>query len=199
MKLFGREFFGERSLFFMLSRAPWWLSLLIAAALFMLVRQFMPDYAAWASTLPFLGIAAYAAWRQTRVLSPQQAAASLTQLRTLSWQEFADLMETAFRSEGYAVARLGQGTADFQLRKDGRTTLASCRRWKVAQTGVDALRELAAARDKADAAACIYAAAGDLSRNARQFAAQNNVRVLCDVELAQYLAQARRGSSNPRQ
>ena len=189
MKLFGREFFGERSLFFTLSRAPWWLSLLIAAALFMLVRQFMPDYAALASTFPFLGIAGYAAWRQSRVLSPQQAADALAGLRALAWQDFAALMETAFRREGYEVARLAQGAADFQLRKEGRTTLASCRRWKVAQTGVEVLRELSQARNKAGATACIYVAAGDLSQNARQFAAQNNIRLLCEAELAQYLAQ----------
>src|SRR5450759_3464043 len=34
---------AKRSLFAILSRSPWWLSVLIAAALFMVVRQFMPD------------------------------------------------------------------------------------------------------------------------------------------------------------
>ena len=199
VKLFGLEFFGERSLFFMLSRAPWWLSLLIAAGLFMLVRLFMPNYAALASTMPFLGIAAYSALRQSRVLSPQQADDALAGLRTLSWQEFALRMEAAFRSEGYAVVRLNRGAADFRLTKGGRTALASCRRWKVAQTGVEALRELSLAKDEADAAECIYVAAGDLSPNARQFAAQNKIRLLCAAELAQYLAQTARDKSRQRQ
>ncbi len=193
-----RRFFGKRSLFYALSRAPWWLSLLIAAALFMLVRQFMPDYAALASTLPFLGIAGYAGWRQSRALSPTRAAEALADLRALSWQEFAALMEAAFRSEGYTVVSLDRGAADFRLSKGGRVALASCRRWKVAQTGIEALRELSLAREQADAEECIYVAAGALSQNARQFAAENNMRLLCDAELAQFVAPARPGKRNPR-
>jgi len=193
------ELFGKRSLFFALSRAPWWLSLLVAAALFMLVRQFMPDYAALASTLPLLGISAYAGWRQSRVLSPNRAAETLADLRALSWQEFAAMMEAAFRSEGYAVVSLERSVADFQLSKGGRVALASCRRWKVAQTGIDALRELSLAREKAQAQECIYVAAGELSQNARQFAAENNIRLLCDAELAQLLARTKPGKRNLRQ
>ena len=193
------EFFGKRSLFFALSRAPWWLSLLIAAALFMLVRQFMPDYAALASTLPFLGIAGYAGWRQSRVLSPKRAAEALADLRALSWQEFAAMMEAAFRREGYAVVSLSRGVADFQLSKGGRVALASCRRWKVAQTGIEPLRELSLAKEKAEAQECIYVAAGDVSQNARQFAAENNIRLLCDAELAQFLARTKLEKWNQRQ
>ena len=44
-----------------------------------------------------------------------------------------------------------KGTADFELRKQGYLTLASCRRWKVAQAGVAPLQELADAAAKADA------------------------------------------------
>jgi restriction system protein len=193
------EFFGKRSLFFALSRSPWWLSLLIAAALFMLVRQFMPDYAALASTLPFLGIAAYAGWRQSRALSPKRAAEALAAVRALSWQEFAAMIEAAFRSEGYAVVSLSRSVADFQLSKGGRVVLVSCKRWKVAQTGIEPLRELSLAKEKAEAQECIYVAAGDVSQNARQFAAENNIRLLCDAELAQFLARTKLGKWNQRQ
>src|SRR5450759_3502538 len=94
---------AKRSLFSILSRSPWWLSVLIAAAVFMAVRLFMPDYAAFAATLPFLGIAGYAGWRQSRVPNPERVAEVLAALRAMSWQEFAAIMETAFRSDGYAV------------------------------------------------------------------------------------------------
>ena len=60
---------NKNSLFAILSRSPWWVSFLIAAGLFMAIRQFLPDYAAAFSTLPFLGIAAYAGWRQLRAPS----------------------------------------------------------------------------------------------------------------------------------
>lgn len=133
---------AKRSLFAILSRSPWWLSVLIAAALFMLVRLFMPDYAALASTLPFLGIAGYAGWRQSRELNPERIAEALATLRATSWQEFAAITEAAFRSDGYTVVALTRGAADFELRRNGRVALACCKRWKVSQTGIEPLREL---------------------------------------------------------
>ena len=184
---------AKRSLFNILSRSPWWLSVLIAAAVFMAVRQFMPDYAALAATLPFLGIAGYAGWRQSRVPNPERVAEMLAALRAMSWQEFAAIMEAAFRSDGYAVAVLTRGGADFELRKSGRVVLACCKRWKVAQTGIDPLRELWLAKESAGAQECIYVAAGDLSQNARQFAAQKEIRLLCDTELAQFLVRTKDG------
>ncbi len=184
--------FAKRSLFSILSRSPWWLSVILAAAMFMAVRQFMPDYAALASTLPFLGIAAYAGWRQSRVPSTRRVAEELAAARTLPWQEFSARMQAAFCSEGYSVVSLDRGGADFELRKGGRVALAACKRWKVAQTGVEPLRELLQAKETAGANDCVYVAAGDLSQNARQFAAQHKIRLLCEAELAQLLAAGKR-------
>jgi restriction system protein len=72
--------------------------------------------------------------------------------------------------------------------ESGRVALASCKRWKVAQTGIEPLRELLLAKETAGAQECIYVTAGDLSQNARQFAAQNAIRLLCADELAQLLS-----------
>jgi restriction system protein len=189
------EFFGKRSLFFTLSRSPWWLSLLIAAALFMLVRQFVPDYAAMAATLPFLGIAGYAVWRESRVPSPERVVEVLAALRAMSWQEFAATMEAGFRSEDYAVAALTRGAGDFELRKGGRVALVCCKRWKVAQTGIEPLRESLQAKVSAGANDCIYVAAGGVNQNARRFAAEKHMRLLCDTELVQFVARTKVGKS----
>jgi len=186
---------AKRSLFAILSRSPWWLSVLIAAALFMAVRQFMPDYAALASTLPFLGIAGYAGWRQSRAPNSERVGAVLAALRAMSWQEFAAKMEAAFRSDGYAVVALTRGAADFELRKSGSVALATCKRWKVAQTGIEPLRELFQAKETTGAQECIYVAAGDVSQNARQFAAQKEIRLLCEADLVQFIARTRGGKS----
>jgi len=186
---------AKRSLFSILSRSPWWLSVILAAAVFMAVRQFIPDFVALASTLPFLVIAVYAGWRQSRAPDPERAAKLLASLRAMSWQEFATVMAAGFRQEGYAVAVLARGAADFELRKSGRVALACCKRWKVAQTGVDPLRELVLAKEAAGAQECIYVAAGELSQTARQFAAQQDMRLLCEAELAQFLARNQDGKS----
>jgi restriction system protein len=184
---------AKRSLFAILSRSPWWLSVLLAAALFMAVRQFMPEYAAFASTLPFLAIAGYAGWRQMRAPGAARGADALAGLRALPWRSFAAQIEEAFRRDGYTVVALRGSAADYALRKNGRIALAGCKRWKVAQTGVDPLRELLQAKEAADAAECIYVTAGDLSPKARQFALQHAIRLLCETELVEFLARAKGG------
>lgn len=189
------EFFGKRSLFFALSRSPWWLSVLLAAGVFMTVRQFMPDYAAVAATLPFLAIAGYAGWRQSRSLSPERADAALAAVRALSWPDFAAEIEDAFRRDGHAPAALRGGAADYELRKGGRIALAACKRWKAARTGVEPLRELLLAKQRAEAHECIYITAGDLSPNAHRFAAQNAIRLLCEGELVAFLARGKGGNT----
>lgn len=188
-----RSLFSKRSLFAILSRSPWWLSVLLGAALFMAVRQFMPDYVALASTVPFLAIAAYAGWRQVRAPSPERGADALAELQALPWRVFASRMENAFRREGHTVVALAGGAADYELRKNGRVALAACKRWKVARAGVEPLRELLQAKQAADAHECIYVTAGDLSPNARQFASQNGIRLLCEAELVEFLARTSRG------
>ena len=58
---------SENSLYAVLMRSPWWVSFMVGAAVFALVRLFMePVYAAFATT-PFVGIGVFAAWRQLRV------------------------------------------------------------------------------------------------------------------------------------
>lgn len=184
---------SKRSLFYVLSRLPWWLSVLLAAALFMVVRQFLPNLAAFASTLPLLGIAGYAGWRQLRAPGDEGGADALAEMRSLSWRDFSGRIEAAFRCDGYTTIALAGKVADFELSKSGRVTLAGCKRWKVAQSGVEPLRELLKAKQMADAAECLYVTAGNLSPNARQFAAQNGIRLLCDAELVAFLARAAGG------
>jgi restriction system protein len=74
---------AKDSLFSILSRAPWWLSIAIAAALFAGIRLFLPDIAAFFAALPFLVIAGYTGWRQLRAPSVTAAADMLAKLRTM--------------------------------------------------------------------------------------------------------------------
>lgn len=193
-----RGWFSKRSLFAILSRSPWWLSVLLAAALFVAVRQFMPDYVALASIAPFLAIAAYAGWHQVRTPGAERGADALAGLQVLPWPAFASRMEEAFRCDGHTVVALAGGGADFELRRNGRVTLAACKRWKVARAGIEPLRELLQAKQAADAHECIYVTAGDLSPNARQFASENGIRLLCEAELVEFLARAGGGKRKRR-
>jgi restriction system protein len=139
------------------------------------------------AALPFLVIGAYAGWQQLRAPSEKQIATTLESLRALSWEEFAAALEDAYRGEGYSVNRTDIAGADLELAKSARVTLVCAKRWKVARAGIEPLRDLDAARHAREAHACIYVAAGDITDNARAFAAAQNIQLLHGEELAKYL------------
>lgn len=183
---------AKETLFSILLRAPWWMSVLAALPLFGAVQLFLPPIAALFATFPFLGIAAFAAWRQLRAPGEANVAEILGKLRDMPWEDFSVVIAEALTRDGYAVTATGGGAADYSARKDGRLALVSCKRWKVAQTGVGPLRDLLAAKQSADARDCIYVSAGGFTDNAREFARKNAIRLLNDAELAQLVARVTR-------
>ena len=147
--------------------------------------------------LPFIVIGGYAAWQQLRAPSSARIAGTLEALRAMSWHDFSGAIEDAFQRDGYSVIRLGGAAAgfagaDFELTRAGRISLVGCKRWKVARAGIEPLRELEAARQAREAHECIYVAAGEITDNARAFAAGKNIRLLHDAELAKLLPDTKR-------
>lgn len=155
----------------------------------MLLPEAYAPYAIF-SSLPFIVIGGVALWQQLRAPSAAQIAATLESLRALSWDEFSAALEAAYRRDGYGVSRLNVAGADLELTKSGRVSLVGCKRWKVARTGIEPLRELDAARQGRDVHECIYVAAGEITANARAFAAEKKIRLVHDAELAKLLPQA---------
>ena len=180
------------SLFSILSRAPWWVSLVIAAAMFAAIRLILPDIAALFAALPFLVIACYAGWRQTRTPGATRVARAIATLRAMPWDNFSIVIGEAFRYDGYGVTKLTDGAADFELRKNGRMTVVSCKRWKVAQTGIGPLRDLHEAKQRLDANDSIYVGGGEISDNARKFATENSIQFMSDAALGDLVARFER-------
>jgi restriction system protein len=174
----------DNSLFAVLLRSPWWVSGLVAAGAFGATRLFLPTEFAIFTGLPFAVIAAYVAWKQLRAPSGRRIAATLERLRAMPWDEFSAAMEKGFSRDGFTVKRLGGKGADFELVKDARTSLLSCMRWKASRTGVEPLRELHEACQAHEAAGCTYVATGEVTAQARAFAAERGIRVLEGAELA---------------
>jgi restriction system protein len=167
-----------------LLRSPWWASGLVAAGIFAVVRFFLPAAFALFASLPFIVIALYVAWQALRAPSSARIAATLERVRAMSWDEFSAAIEQAFRRDGYTVSRVAAG-ADFELVQGSRSTLVACKRWKAHTTGIEPLRELEEARRAREAAACIFVATGEVTAQARAFAAGRNIRLLEGAELAQ--------------
>jgi restriction system protein len=186
---------AKDSLFAVLLRSPWWISIAIAAGIVAVVRLVLPGvhvaYAVFAA-LPFIVIGAIAGWRQLRQPGTARVAGTLEAVRAMSWGDFSGALEDAFRRDGYAVSRLDGPAADFELTRGGRTSLVACKRWKVARTGVDPLRELDAAKRARAAHECIYVATGEVTDGALKFAREKGIRVVHGAELAKLLPRVRR-------
>jgi restriction system protein len=177
----------EGSLFAILSRSPWWVSLLIAGALFALARQFLPDVLAAATTLPFIALAGYAGWLQSREPSSKRVTETLEKLRAMRWPEFSKLIGDSFRRDGYEVVPSRHAAADLELRKSGYVTLLSGKRWKVAQCGIAPLRELADAVSATDARDGCFVTAGSVSDGAVEFASGKRIRILAGAALVKQI------------
>lgn len=172
---------NQNSLFAVLLRSPWWVSLGLASGVFFLARLFVPPFYAAFVPLPFVVIAGMVIWRQLQRPSARKVAARLAALRALPREDFAAALEQGFRRQGYGVSRVGN---DLQLTRSGRVSLVDCKRWKATRTGIEPLRELHAAGEKSEAQELIYVAAGEVTQNAVAFAKQKNIRLMGDAELA---------------
>lgn len=181
---------AENSLFAILLRSPWWISLLLVGVIALASRAILPaPYVVFGMMggLPFLVIAAMAAWRQWQVPSAAQVVAAVARAGSMSWRDFSSVLEQGFVRQGYAVTRLHNAAADFILVKGGGTTLLSCKRWKAANQGVDPLRDLAAARKEHGADQCTYVSLSPMSEAARLYAREQGIHLMSQPELAQLL------------
>ena len=177
---------NKNSLFAILLRSPWWVSALAAIGLVVGLRLLIPTSYAVFAALPFAVIAAYVGWQQLRAPSAGRIAGTLERLRAMSWEDFSAAIEEAYRREGYTVSRLA-AHADFELVQGSRSTLVACKRWKATRTGIEPLRELEVFRRAREAYGCIYIAAGEITEQAREFAAQKSIHLVHGAELAKLL------------
>jgi restriction system protein len=172
----------ENSLFAILLRARWWVSVLVALGAFAVVRLFLNEGYAFFAALPFIVIAVLALWRQLRVPSGARLDAAIDALRAMTWEEFARALEQGYRREGYIVKRV-EGAADFELERAGRLSLVAAKRWKASRTGVEPLKELVAAGEAREAVACEYVLAGEMTQNALGFAKKTRINWVRGADL----------------
>jgi restriction system protein len=181
---------SKDSLFAILLRSPWWISIAIAAALAVLSAAMLPakfKVIGSMTSLPFVVTGVIAARRQWRLPSAAQVERTHQVVSTMVWSEFAALLEDAFRRDGYAVKRGTTAPVDFELESKGRRTVVCARRWKSARTSLDQLRVLQAAREANEATDAIYVCLGDLTNDARPFATKHRITIWQSADLAHAL------------
>jgi restriction system protein len=172
------------TLFKILSRQPWWVSGLVAAALFAIGELLYPPVAPFVA-LPFVAVAAYAGYLQLRGAVHVDVEQQLATLRGMSWEDFSSAISEAYRRQGYQVEPSRDKAFDYQLTKKGKRTLLLCRRWKVNQVGAEPLRKLNEAIARTDAYNAICIATGEYSANARTFAEGQPLTLLAGRELVE--------------
>lgn len=188
---------SDKSLFAILMRSSWWVSFAVALVLGLAARLLAPEeyfVPALSICFPFVVIGVMAAWKQSKLPRAGQVAATVETVSDMSWRDFADRVEKAFQSEGYAVTRLN-GPADFRLEKAGRSTLVCAKRWKAASHGVEPLRELQQARERQDAHGAAYIALGGMTDNGGRFARENGIRVIGSADLTALLRLPRKSKA----
>ena len=72
---------AKDSLFAILMRSPWWISIVAAAGVVAAVRLVVPEVYAFFAALPFIVIGAAAGWRQLRAPSAARVAGTLEAVR----------------------------------------------------------------------------------------------------------------------
>lgn len=181
---------AENSLFAILLRKPWWISMAISAVLGLATSAILPArFAAFgiAGGLPFLVVGVIAFFRQRGAPSAARIAHMRDMVSAISWRDFSGAVQAAFRRDGYDVVRQVGPAADFAIEREGHRALISCKRWKAASIGVEPLRELHAASEAHAAQQSIFIGIGPLTDNARHFANEKKILVMQDAELAQLL------------
>ena len=171
---------APNSLFAVLLRSPWWISIGIAAVFVGAAQALLPpDYRGPFSlgAFPFVVIGGIALWRQLRAPSAGEAQAIREAVQRMPWAAFRTALQHGYERQGYTVERI-EGAADLLLRQGGATTLVAAKRWKAAHQGEDTLAALLAAARQRDASGCRLVALGELSPNARRLAKAQSVEVV---------------------
>lgn len=133
-----------------------------------------------------------AARRRSQLLDAQS---DLDSVSALSWQEFEMLVGEAFRRRGYRVEEAGlggkDGGVDLVLRKDGRTELVQCKRWKQRQVGVQVVREMYGLLSHHGADAVKIVCVGQFTPDAVAFAAGKPIQLTSGNALVDLIREAR--------
>jgi restriction system protein len=95
----------------------------------------------------------------------------------MSWDTFSRTLTEAWQRDGATVEAVRHSSADFIVERNGRRTVVGARRWKAARSGIEVLEGLQASRDRLDAHDALFIATGEITEQARAYAAKHLIRL----------------------
>ncbi len=180
---------APNSVFAILLRKPWWISLVLASTWVLVASALLPEDLRVVGSLgaiPFFVISGVACVRQWRAPSAREVEAITQAVSAMGWAEFSKALVQAYTVQGHAVRFIEAG-ADLRLEQGGRTILVAARRWKAARHGEESVQALLEALAREGASEGWYIALGELSVNAQRLVRQHGVQWVQATELAQLL------------
>lgn len=188
----------EEKLSDVLLKAPWWVSVVLAVAVFIGLRWVAPALLAhnkigqgfalpFAAAAPwialfFLMLAAGSAILAAKKRKLVDGQTNLESLRSISWKEFEWMVAEAYRRMGYTVDHsLGGGAdggIDVVLRKDAETVIVQCKQWKVFSVGAPVIREIFGLLAHHQASRAIVITSGKFTADAQAFAAGKPIELV---------------------
>ena len=198
----------DRGLLHELIRYPWWVSVGLAAAVYVISAFVLPTITFPSPLLknipsgiarvgPAISIillitAAASAFYHFRKGKQLERQTGLESISTLSWRQFESLVSEAFRRKGYMVLDNIEdgpdGGVDITLRKDGRVVFVQCKHWKSRDVGVKVVRELYGVMAARNVNQGIVVTYGSFTAEAKVFAKDNSIQLIDGPQLTRLIA-----------
>jgi restriction system protein len=182
---------AKNSLFAILLRSPWWVSLVIVGAIVLVSNALLtPEVRVfgWMGAFPFVVICGIALKRQWGQPSAKQEAAAFKQLQGMSHAELSAALVAGFERDGYTVQKSKRAGSDLLLARQGQSTVVSTQRWKMARPGVEVLKELQQAQMQLKAEGAVFVHLYPLSDSAQSWVKSQSLTCLTGSALARALA-----------
>jgi len=138
------------------------------------------------SSLPFLGIAGYAGYLESQRPSAKRIVEVASEAKKMRPSQLAEKIATRYVEKRFESEVFKGGEANLALSRGHEKILLNCKRFKVANTGVDALRTLVAAGEKEEATGYLHVALGAVSAAAYDYANDNNIEIIQADRLAAF-------------
>jgi restriction system protein len=182
----------------LLLELPWWVNVVVAAAVYAFVKWVFPassqsniflkgmaaGFQPMAGYLAsfFLVLAALSALRQRWRKKLLDSHSDLASIRTLSWQHFEKLVAEAYQRQGYWVVEEGglapDGGVDLIMRKQNEKLLVQCKHWRTRMVGASVIREMFGVMHAEHGTGCVIVTSGAFSPDAIDFASGKPIQLI---------------------
>lgn len=195
--------------------APWWVSVLIAAAVFVLLKFVLPgvftgqsfsgalagglSQAAWLIAVIVLipaPVSAYNTWKKNRLLSGEEKSSAMAKL---SRRAFAQLVEEVYSNSGYRLQPnadpMDQAEVDVIAETRKEKVLVQYRHHKSGPINEQTVQAMIDRLKKGDAGKAHIISCSGFSREAVELAANSSVKLLDSEGLGAMISSGRRQES----